>query len=169
LGSTGMTAGSSTGGVSSTITNNTTVPNTISFITTNAAAGTDTSFIDFIEDYASVGTFSVTTATNPSSTVTLINVLTGEMVPLDSGTYGASAGSNSGSSYSLNLTTNLAANTWYRFFYTADMAKPGDITGTASFDVAPVPEPATWAMMLLGFAGIGVSLRRRRPGLAQVA
>jgi subtilisin-like proprotein convertase family protein len=25
-----------------------------------------------------------------------------------------------------------------------------------------VPEPATWAMMLLGFAGIGVAMRRRR-------
>jgi len=32
-----------------------------------------------------------------------------------------------------------------------------------------VPEPATWAMMLLGFAGIGVTMRRRNPGLAQVA
>lgn len=34
-----------------------------------------------------------------------------------------------------------------------------------------VPEPATWAMMLLGFAGIGVSMRRRRrpAGLAQLA
>lgn len=27
---------------------------------------------------------------------------------------------------------------------------------------APVPEPATWAMMLLGFAGIGATMRRRR-------
>jgi hypothetical protein len=26
----------------------------------------------------------------------------------------------------------------------------------------PVPEPATWAMMLLGFGGIGVAMRRRR-------
>lgn len=26
----------------------------------------------------------------------------------------------------------------------------------------PVPEPATWAMMLVGFAGIGYSMRRRR-------
>lgn len=35
---------------------------------------------------------------------------------------------------------------------------------------AAVPEPATWAMMLLGFAGIGVSMRRRRrPALAQIA
>ncbi len=36
--------------------------------------------------------------------------------------------------------------------------------------IGAVPEPATWAMMLLGFAGIGVSLRRRRkPVLAQLA
>jgi hypothetical protein len=33
-----------------------------------------------------------------------------------------------------------------------------------------VPEPATWALMILGFAGIGVALRRRsRPTLAQIA
>jgi hypothetical protein len=33
-----------------------------------------------------------------------------------------------------------------------------------------VPEPATWGLMLLGFAGIGVALRRRRkPVLAQLA
>jgi len=38
---------------------------------------------------------------------------------------------------------------------------------------APVPEPATWAMMLLGFAGIGFALRRGRrnskPALMQIA
>jgi hypothetical protein len=37
---------------------------------------------------------------------------------------------------------------------------------------APVPEPATWGMMLLGFAGIGMALRRsrRRSGaLMQIA
>lgn len=33
-----------------------------------------------------------------------------------------------------------------------------------------VPEPATWAMMLLGFGGIGFAMRRRRrPALAQIA
>ena len=31
-----------------------------------------------------------------------------------------------------------------------------------STSIAAVPEPATWAMMLLGFGGIGYSLRRRR-------
>ena len=38
---------------------------------------------------------------------------------------------------------------------------------------APVPEPATWAMMLLGFGGIGFALRRGRrnskPALMQIA
>ena len=33
---------------------------------------------------------------------------------------------------------------------------------TTSSQVAAVPEPSTWAMMLIGFGGIGVSLRRRR-------
>ncbi len=27
---------------------------------------------------------------------------------------------------------------------------------------AAVPEPGTWALMLLGFGGVGVSIRRRR-------
>lgn len=40
------------------------------------------------------------------------------------------------------------------------------ITGT----IRAVPEPATWGMMLLGFAGIGFAMRRRRqPVLAQLA
>jgi hypothetical protein len=36
---------------------------------------------------------------------------------------------------------------------------------------APVPEPATWGMMLLGFGGIGGVMRRQRraPKLAQIA
>jgi len=46
---------------------------------------------------------------------------------------------------------------------------PGsNFNGTAN--LRAVPEPATWGMMLLGFAGIGMALRRRRqPALAQLA
>ncbi len=32
--------------------------------------------------------------------------------------------------------------------------------------VAAVPEPATWAMMIIGFGGIGATFRRRRQALA---
>lgn len=32
-----------------------------------------------------------------------------------------------------------------------------------SFAVAPVPEPSTWAMLLIGFAGIGFAAYRRTP------
>ena len=45
----------------------------------------------------------------------------------------------------------------------------------ASQDIVPVngavPEPATWAMMLLGFGGIGISMRIRKRGsrLAAIA
>ena len=46
----------------------------------------------------------------------------------------------------------------------------GTYSGNFNFAVAPVPEPATWAMMLLGFAGIGFAMRRsRKPVLAQLA
>lgn len=36
------------------------------------------------------------------------------------------------------------------------------VTGGSVSSVAAVPEPGTWAMMLLGYGGIGASMRRRR-------
>jgi PEP-CTERM motif len=47
-------------------------------------------------------------------------------------------------------------------------------TNVTSFSISaqavPLPEPATWALMLLGFGGIGLAMRRRRkPALAQLA
>ena len=45
----------------------------------------------------------------------------------------------------------------------------GAYSGVLSFSPG-VPEPGTWAMMLLGFGAVGFSLRRRRqPALAQLA
>ena len=39
----------------------------------------------------------------------------------------------------------------------------GSYGGNATFQPsAPVPEPATWAMMLIGFGAIGFAMRRRR-------
>ena len=54
--------------------------------------------------------------------------------------------------YSLNFTGGAGSN----------------FNGTAN--ITAVPEPATWGMMLLGFLGVGMVMRRRRnPALAQLA
>ena len=46
---------------------------------------------------------------------------------------------------------------------TANQTTFDNITfGSATPGGAAVPEPASWAMMLLGFAGVGVAMRRRR-------
>lgn len=69
---------------------------------------------------------------------------------------------------SFNLLINdvtLATN--FIFHADADL-----LTGTFSnvTTVAPVPEPATWAMMILGFAGVGfVAYRRRNQSAGLVA
>ena len=57
----------------------------------------------------------------------------------------------------------------YRLTFGGTTTGGGGESGTLSFFQA-VPEPSTWGMMLLGFAGIGFAMRRRRqPALAQIA
>ena len=51
-------------------------------------------------------------------------------------------------------------------------ATPGSaqVSGTFTLLTNSVPEPGTWAMMLMGFGAAGVAMRRRRqPRLAQLA
>lgn len=38
----------------------------------------------------------------------------------------------------------------------------GDASGSGTFNIAGVPEPAAWALMLVGFGGLGAGLRRSR-------
>ena len=58
-------------------------------------------------------------------------------------------------------------------FYTPTANQPGFLNGliTLSYHFvsdSPVPEPSTWAMMLLGFGAIGLAMRRsREPAAAQ--
>ena len=42
----------------------------------------------------------------------------------------------------------------------------GSAAAALGVSIAPVPEPATWAMMILGFFGLGAVLRRRKAVLA---
>jgi hypothetical protein len=41
--------------------------------------------------------------------------------------------------------------------------------GTVATDLAVVPEPATWGMMILGFGAVGFALRHRKQLEAAVA
>jgi hypothetical protein len=66
--------------------------------------------------------------------------------------------------------TQLAAGTYTLAFSGNNPIVGGSFTGNAFISPAAVPEPATWAMMLLGFGGMGFVIRRKRqPLLAQIA
>jgi hypothetical protein len=54
-----------------------------------------------------------------------------------------------------------AATPNYDFTFTGTYSLAG-ATGSGTFNVSAVPEPSTWAMMILGFAGIGFMSYRRR-------
>jgi hypothetical protein len=74
--------------------------------------------------------------------------------------------------YTLLLGQGLATGS-YILAYIGNPAT-GNFDATANSgairEIGGVPEPATWAMMLLGFGGIGVAMRRRRKvALAQLA
>jgi hypothetical protein len=86
---------------------------------------------------------------------------------------------NDGSQQLLNLPINVGGGAQF-FGFTSTVAisslvvsRPGvDAWGMdlVSYNVAAaVPEPATWAMMLAGFAGLGMATRRRRRSLAAAA
>jgi PEP-CTERM motif len=46
--------------------------------------------------------------------------------------------------------------------FSLTVSGPGNIVGGGVGGGGGVPEPATWAMLIFGFAGIGAALRRRR-------
>jgi hypothetical protein len=58
----------------------------------------------------------------------------------------------------------------YHLTFAGNSPTGGAESGNLTFRLA-VPEPGTWAMMLLGFGAIGLTMRgrRRRPALAQIA
>jgi hypothetical protein len=74
-----------------------------------------------------------------------------------------------------DFTTNLGKN----IYFTVDVAKydptlnsgAGGVlnTGNVGATLGGVPEPATWAIMLVGFGGLGAALRRQRRQAAVLA
>jgi hypothetical protein len=46
---------------------------------------------------------------------------------------------------------------------------PSDVLGLYNSALSPVPEPSTWALILLGFAGLGFAGYRRNKAAAVAA
>ena len=134
---------------------NATIPNTVNFDSVTNIATTLNPWFDFKNDQQGFYIFDLTSSTL-YSTITLEKVLsTGGTVVVDQVT---------GTTRHLELDSSvLDANAIYRFTYSyTTPSGGGTVSGNASFYPGAVPEPATWAMMLLGFGGIGMAMRRSR-------
>jgi hypothetical protein len=79
---------------------------------------------------------------------------------------GADAGANPNpwTSYSVSLGT-LPVGTYLIRFAETDNQAPLTM-GVDNVSITATPEPSTWAMMIAGFAGLGLIARRRRAALA---
>jgi hypothetical protein len=66
----------------------------------------------------------------------------------------------------LNGTTQLAAGTFTLNILGRNTDGPGTLGGTVT--AGAVPEPATWAMFLMGFGAVGYSMRSRKVGYKAV-
>jgi hypothetical protein len=75
-----------------------------------------------------------------------------------------------GGGTNLGSAAHINGSTWSsQFFALTDTAQDGFIDYTSFVAVASVPETTTWAMMLLGFAGLGFMAYRRKTKPALIA
>jgi hypothetical protein len=129
-----------------------------------APNGTGTNNGTFFETAALTGDFTGNGATSISVTSD-----DDTFVYLDGSFVGGNLGVHGNETSVLNL-GNLTGSHELKVFY-ADRAQVGAdlaISGVG-LNTLSVPEPATWAMMLMGFGGLGAMLRSRRNKLANAA
>jgi hypothetical protein len=122
---------------------------------------------DFLVDEASFGSSSVTTQLNALNDIDFTSVL------LDGFAFTPGGVDPADETFFLTLAGPLAIGS-HTITVNGVTGSSGDgaFGGNINLSAAPgVPEPSTWAMMLLGFGGMGVAMRRRRTGelMKQVA
>ena len=102
-----------------------------------------------------------------NANIFLTNLLTGQTASYNPFFFGndnfPTASGDIQNSARLNWFSTLNYNPNVDNTYRIDLTAGGDtVTSFAQLGAGAVPEPTTWAMMLLGFGAMGVSLRRRR-------
>lgn len=156
----GITIGSSSGLAGTPIVQNG-PPITVSSTVASTPSGTFDAWFEFTNDAA--GLYNIVVSS--STTGEIINY-----IKLQTSGGGTTLDEILGSSGTLNFDNVSLGSGTYRLAFGGSGAANAAATGNFTFYVQAVPEPATWALMLLGFAGVGVAMRfRRRPALAQVA
>ncbi|MDR3466220.1 MAG: PEPxxWA-CTERM sorting domain-containing protein [Xanthobacteraceae bacterium] len=142
------------------------LPSTASSLTVNAATAAD--FVRLTGTLAG-DAFNVTPSSFAnlfgSSGITLVDgVVTSIVTPFGGGGIGASGPTSSGFFF-FNQNGRNANQPGLDFTFTPF----GDTTINGTVTVAAVPEPATWVMLILGFAGLGYLIRRRTRTAAPLA
>jgi len=113
----------------------------------SAQTFTDTFTLTLTSDYQLSVTATNTAATGGPITFDSAELLDSSMTSLGPIAFGA-----------VPNTFLLTAGTYYLSFVGSSSAS-SSYGGT--IDVAPIPEPATWAMMVAGIAAVGMTMRRR--------
>lgn len=129
------------------------------------------------------GTYSIAELGNDSIMQTFTAVATSDITEvslwamLSSGPFDSYTFYYSDSTHSSFILSG-SGSSWTKFDLTSNLASGKSLVGFSIYGTTPgptylddflinvgsaVPEPATWAMMLFGFAAMGIALRRRRP------
>ena len=134
---------------------------TIGFTEAGLAAPTFTEWLTFTNDLA--GVYAITLDTSSTGIDFTSAVLTGP-----GGPYALDEEFDNGISEFWQLSSLFLEAGTYTLTIDGDNDSTGSLGGTVTINA--VPEPGTWAMMLLGFGAAGYAMRRRRaPALAQAA
>ena len=138
-------------------------PATISWSDADVGGSPFSGFVDFSNTLGGNYFVSLTTA-DPNVLFTALTI-----APLGGGAAVLNYAGGPTSAITL-LPGSFGAGSYHLTFGGTTSSGGGGEGGTLSF-FAAVPEPGTWAMMLLGFGAIGLAMRgrRRRPALAQIA
>ena len=133
---------------------------TIGFTEAGLANPNFTEWLTFTNDLA--GVYSLTLDTSSSGIDFTSAILTGP-----GGPYELVEEFDNGISEFWNLSSLFLEAGTYQLTITGDNRSTGSLGGTITINA--VPEPGTWAMMLLGFGAAGFAMRRRRTALPQLA